>query len=1268
MEIVVLLLFGCITGLPGGESAIEYYVTSSQTSNKSACNGYQPCHTLDQYIINSSQLFHRYTNYTVVLFSGVHVLTTDLVIFNIEGLEVCSNFSAATIDITHGSLNVQSISNFVLSNILVVRKSELKHKPPKHLFRNISGMIFRMSQLVNVEFEITVNCGGLGFILYNSSLLYSSFSVELKNSLFTIVDSKIVSCMFDIATIYQVRNGGQKRMLYINGCSVFGENFVKLNVSSGHLSQILDISNTKFGETSAVLYVEMQMKIESSVRLNIKHSHITDMTLRVSDASLLRINITESYFGNSHYRTGLRTYFNTYKWRININQEKHSDLLVYMQNSVIKHIAGITITAIKQQNTVIKLYNVTFSKNDQAINAISTGFTLHMYLFNVTFEHIIHSHALQIRAYKSSVELTKCKFVRNYGYRGTCIFFKTVSSFSSNSSLYLNQVVLFKNYDTELNSAIILVEFCKNITINNSLFTDNSGTPIEVILGQIIFSGRTVFENNVARKGGGLSLINSVIIFSNGSRTVFRSNKALNVGGAIFLSHNTVHLKLYSGGTRATKCFFELGGLDVSLNFQNNSAINGGDDLYGTYLYQICFASNDIKLTLNYLRTLFKTFNSKNTSLSAISSDPLRVCICDSTGEPQCARLDFIYLNATLYPGERFAVPLVVVGEEFGTVTGSVHATLLGRTTGSLGAGQNAQRTNVRHCTTVEYSIYSSQLTETVILTTFGETPLIIEQNREILQTERRLNQRSLFVYDQTGEIDGQLLTTHVCINVTLEKCPLGFELAGDPPCCQCKRELVENNIRHCTIMNHTGYVYRSGRVWVNATFREDDGYVLIVHKYCPYGYCLKENTSVDLRHPDTQCDQGHSGTLCGGCQENLSLVLGTNRCLYCPNNSHMALLLFFSAAGLMLVCSIKVLNITVSKGAINGIIFYVNIVWAEQTILFSKETVIHNLINVCVAWLNLDFGIETCFVQGLTAYQKVWLQFLFPVYVWCIVGFMIISAHYSTRATKLFGNNSVPVMATLFLMSYAKLLRTIITVFGFAVLRTTNSSTTVWSFDGNVPYLGLQHAFLFVAAILALLFLWLPYMFTLLVVPLLRGKTQYRPFRWINKWKPFYDAYFGPFRAKHQYWCGALLLVRVFLFILFATTSTTSPNVNLLAVIIVTASLLIYMTLAGPVYKSKYLPILENSFFLNLNILAAGVLYQNVMEGDKELVVYILVGIALMKFFCIALYHCVLKLKSCVTKRNLSVSQSKSRPKVSKKWAFPLREELLDMDSEDSM
>ena len=79
--------------------------------------------------------------------------------------------------------------------------------------------------------------------------------------------------------------------------------------------------------------------------------------------------------------------------------------------------------------------------------------------------------------------------------------------------------------------------------------------------------------------------------------------------------------------------------------------------------------------------------------------------------------------------------------------------------------------------------------------------------------------------------------------------------------------------------------------------------------------------------------------------------------------------------------------------------------------------------------------GYRDMFADGLNGYWKTWLQFVFPVYIWIITAFIIIASHHSSMAAKTFGNNSVPVLATLFLLSYAKLLRAIITVLNFTFL-----------------------------------------------------------------------------------------------------------------------------------------------------------------------------------------------------------------------------------------
>ena len=90
-----------------------------------------------------------------------------------------------------------------------------------------------------------------------------------------------------------------------------------------------------------------------------------------------------------------------------------------------------------------------------------------------------------------------------------------------------------------------------------------------------------------------------------------------------------------------------------------------------------------------------------------------------------------------------------------------------------------------------------------------------------------------------------------------------------------------------------------------------------------------------------------------------------------------------------------------------------------------------------------------------------------------------------------------------------------------------------VWAIDRK-PYYGLKqpHSYLFVFALVLLVVLWIPYTFLLLLMQCLRRIDHYRGLRFIGRYKPFYDAHFGPLNDRHHYWFGLLLLVRGVLYL----------------------------------------------------------------------------------------------------------------------------------------
>jgi len=306
-------------------------------------------------------------------------------------------------------------------------------------------------------------------------------------------------------------------------------------------------------------------------------------------------------------------------------------------------------------------------------------------------------------------------------------------------------------------------------------------------------------------------------------------------------------------------------------------------------------------------------------------------------------------------------------------------------------------------------------------------------------------------------------------------------------------------------------------------------------------------------------------------------------------------------------------------------LIFYANIVMVNRVIFFPPNQT--NILTVFIAWLNLDLGIETCFFDGMDEYAKTWLQFVFPFYVWSLVGLVIIGSEYSSKIAKLFGSNPVAVLVTLFLLSYGKLLRTIITAMFFTYLDYPDEvQIAVWLYDGNIQYFRGKHVILFIVAFLMLLFLFLPYTIVLTVGQWLQSKSNRRFFYWINKptIKPLLDAYQAPYRDKHRYWTGLLLCLRCALFLVFAFNTQADPSLNLLAISSVAFGLMLVTRYTGTVYKNLHVDILEASFILNLGILAVATYYVKlaVIPVSQSAVACTSVGIAFTTFIGVLLYH----------------------------------------------
>ena len=700
--------------------------------------------------------------------------------------------------------------------------------------------------------------------------------------------------------------------------------------------------------------------------------------------------------------------------------------------------------------------------------------------------------------------------------------------------------------------------------------TDNNCTGIAAAQSTIKIYGNITIHYNTGFNGGGILLCaNAVMFLTKGVQVNITNNRAQNYGGGIYAE--------YECSEAIAPCFYGTETKDESVFLIDNTANNAGDAVYGGSIDN-CFTASNSVLENGTIRVPFdELFCIKGrNSLSTISSDPSQVCFCESK-RFNTSFCTTTYYPTDVYPGDVIRVYVVIVGQRNGTALGVVSASFNQNSSSRIqvSKSESFQAINkTASCTELRYSIHVN--------------------DTNIQATE----EYNLFLSVENGYF--QTLSpkrfTQAYINFNVIPCPYGFQMSDSK--CKCLDELtnVLDHIR-CDIETQS-FIRPTEAEWWMGFYNST---LIIFSEYCPFDYCLHNGKSIDL-NKHSQCAFKRIGILCGKCPKSLSNVFGSSKCKDCSSYSPLitlALTLLFAIVGLFVPVLVGLLNLNVAEGAINPILFYVNIVRINKSLFFDSTCqnghfCAEKFLKVFIAWMNLDLELDTCFYNGMNALGRTALQFVFPFYLWILTGLIIYFSRKFTLVSRIAGKNSVRLLATIILLSYAKLIRTIIDVMWHSKLSQLSDTNiiyyrSVWNMDGNVPYFHKKHLYLSIfAAVVAVLAL--PYTFVLLFIKYLKRYSHYKALFWVVKWKPFFDAYTGPYRDKYQFWPGFLLLVRIFLFVAISSNVSKGPILNLTLICII-AAILLLLNQPG-VYRARYLSLIESFTYFNLVVFCIGTAY----------------------------------------------------------------------------
>ena len=841
-----------------------------------------------------------------------------------------------------------------------------------------------------------------------------------------------------------------------------------------------------------------------------------------------------------------------------------SKVQIYYENCTIKQNSGnrgggmlvIYTPAYAINDAFVMFTDVVFSSNKQTEEGNGAGLAMYIILDNnKSMDDILHTQqnvSCYICMYGSSFEANhnhKAVFggglyigVKMIGNQLLNILLDTVGFISNTansggSALYIEEMPLtplwkayyvnvtirnvyvnangkkikyFKPADELYFTDVAAMEFVRINTIHiegKSIFEHNFGSAIKVSLANIFLSGTIRFGKNRGLKGGAICLqSHSSLIVSETANVLFIENVAYTYGGAIYTTNDDVD---------DDPCPFQFqnDNFDATSNSKQLTFINNTANKNGGAIYSI-FLNNCPKFIKKLNLCNSKQFDKR----FQLSSPPVKICFCKSNSSYINECSDH-YSKKHIYPGTRITIGISALDYINHSVYTPIEASLV-NIEGSLvlsgwnlGKHEEVQNAFENQCTPLKY---------TILKHTF-EFP------------KARLHISIL------GEIPS------IFIPLEVSNCPIGFQLCDRSGSCECHPFLNERKISSDCSINTTSITIPLN-TWLGKVIVDKNTSTLLPFApningtfgfapVCPSGYCKPGITEINMTEQDSLCQHHRTGVLCGGCEDGYSLVLGPDECNICSNKYIWVIVVLLPLLSTFIVIMLFTLRLTIANSYFGGFIFYSNV-----TAITLTENSFSKISLTFLSLLNSDQTYGICFYNGLNAVIKTALGFVWPIYLWLIVVVIVIISKYSTCVANLTSHSSIQVLATLFYLSFAKLLLTAIDVFTPVIVQTPHGEYAVWYIDGNIPYWSKNHMALFITAVGMTMFYLFPFfVFTAFGSLILQCKSPLREYV-----RPFIDAYQGPYKDKWRWWFGARVCLLLYMYAIYSHFRGANPILSL--------------------------------------------------------------------------------------------------------------------------
>ena len=845
-------------------------------------------------------------------------------------------------------------------------------------------------------------------------------------------------------------------------------------------------------------------------------------------------------------------------------------ILYYAPNPMSEYNVYVAARLLAQQPSSVTISNSTFTRNvarsGGAVCVISFG--------------------PEISLIQDSLTFYNTEFTSNKADFGGGIYLSELSysAFETGLRVHFENIVVVNNLkrDTsagnslQAESGIIEVSFLNISLTGNNYIAYNMDTALSLSGAIATISGSNIFEYNIGSTGGAIDLSSeSYLILADKSNISFLSNTALIAGGAIHVNFDFTRVNSYD-------CFVFFVDLDffcdlfqrcdyrkVRITFTNNTAPLGSV-IYGS-TFTNCpwaggsFESSGFAHDGYYILTKFEPVLTIRPRLLD-NPGSINTLAYSIVPEQKGKALEFIVM-----PGEEFKTAIGAFDQLNQPVPLTIFSQLIQM------EGQYLKEARASIGATDRYLINSATKYTTVPIRVFGSENSTY--NLSITSNEAQVE----FI-----------------IKVHLKNCVLGFVYNYAAQSCECEISLLMEKV---ACQNDGSVTFPSG-LWIG--FIEGKGFA---QRKCISSYCEVNTTQLFLDDPDKQCRNNRSGILCGQCKEGYSRVIGSSVCKMCTNY-FLVLIIVFALMGILLVVAISLLNISITDGYVNGIIFYCNILCLYFDLSLPITPSLSRVTRITVSWINLNFGIESCFYDGMTDIQLTALNLIFPLYLGAILPVITIISKYiqSERFAKLLCKiNITHVFATLLLLTYTSIIRTSLDIISYTDINLSDGKIRRWRIDPNHDYFNGLHIFLFFVAIFFTLVLC-PFPFFLLF-PRISLRLPY-----VKRMKPLIDAFIAPLAQGRLFWVGFRILARNFFF--YLTLLDDRPRNITLCVFIILIT--IFEACIKP-FKTRTRNVIDILIMVNLTLLSLLVISTDDTIDSDSTPIFI-AHVLVILFACVAL------------------------------------------------